>query len=394
MPRKTFNPAEWEPNRHHHHHHNHHGHFAPGHFPEHPHLRVHGMMPPPIVIRSVPPPVVIQEQRTRQPRGTDVIKDFTPKIKPVEHVTADRKPIEPAIPYKELVTSKVYFTNEKWQECLSSHGIDIDVANKQLTMKNDGLTYNLTDNELKALTANSLKTASVQDRLDIINNVIGAHYQEKVTMDMLNSRQQFNLNLKPEAAEAFKPQHQDNFKSEVETIKEDPRVAHVDGAMLNELDERKGWYREGKHGRDVDVQDIRVEPSEVEGKYKMTAVINGEEISHEITQKQYDKFVAVDDLHRMKLFSKIFHEVDMKNNPHQGGGFNLGAAILAGFSALGGLGQAFGRPIGQPDYYVEHHSHGHGHIYAKPGVDSPQDIACRAFEAGINAAEHGVGLSR
>ena len=32
-------------------------------------------------------------------------------------------------------------------------------------------------------------------------------------------------------------------------------------------------------------------------------------ITHEISQKQYDKFLAVDDYHRMKLFSKIFNEV-------------------------------------------------------------------------------------
>ena len=33
----------------------------------------------------------------------------------------------------------------------------------------------------------------------------------------------------------------------------------------------------------------------------MTAVINGESISHEITQKQYDKFMAIDDYHRMSF---------------------------------------------------------------------------------------------
>lgn len=37
----------------------------------------------------------------------------------------------------------------------------------------------------------------------------------------------------------------------------------------------------------------------------MTAVINGEAVSHEISQKQYDKFMAVDDYHLMKLFSSI-----------------------------------------------------------------------------------------
>lgn len=57
---------------------------------------------------------------------------------------------------------------------------------------------------------------------------------------------------------------------------------------------------------------IRVEPV-TEGKYKMTAVIDGETVSHEISQKQYDKFMAIDDFHRMKLFSKIFGEVDVKS---------------------------------------------------------------------------------
>lgn len=60
---------------------------------------------------------------------------------------------------------------------------------------------------------------------------------------------------------------------------------------------------------------IAVQPAQTEGKYRMTAVIDGQAISHEITQRDYDKFLAVDDYHRMKLFSKIFSEVDMKTRP-------------------------------------------------------------------------------
>jgi hypothetical protein len=59
----------------------------------------------------------------------------------------------------------------------------------------------------------------------------------------------------------------------------------------------------------------------------MTAVINGETISHEISQKQYDKFMAVDDYHRMKLFSNVFKEVDMKTRP--GANTGLGTKIFA-----------------------------------------------------------------
>ncbi len=33
---------------------------------------------------------------------------------------------EPARPYKELIASPVYFSNEKWQECLASHGLVVD----------------------------------------------------------------------------------------------------------------------------------------------------------------------------------------------------------------------------------------------------------------------------
>ena len=68
----------------------------------------------------------------------------------------------------------------------------------------------------------------------------------------------------------------------------------------------------------------------------MTAVINGESISHEITQKQYDKFMAVDDYHRMKLFSHIFDEVDMKNAPGHGKniGAMIGGALLAGLTVM------------------------------------------------------------
>ena len=127
-------------------------------------------------------------------------------------------------------------------------------------------------------------------------------------------------------------------------------------------------------------------------KFRMTAVINGESISHEITQKQYDKFMAIDDYHRMKLFSHIFKEVDMKTIPGEGKniGAQIGGALLAGLAVMSELGRD--RPA--PAVFVEHHhDHAHGpHVYFKGSVDSPQDLASRAFDAGLNAGEHGVGL--
>ena len=87
--------------------------------------------------------------------------------------------------------------------------------------------------------------------------------------------------------------------------------ASVNGQDLDLMDESKGWYREAKHGREVQVEEIYVERIEKpvadaakqeqgkendneqnkgkdndkgEVKYRMTAVINGEAISHEISQ--------------------------------------------------------------------------------------------------------------
>ena len=65
----------------------------------------------------------------------------------------------------------------------------------------------------------------------------------------------------------------------------------------------------------MEVGQIGVHPAQAEGKYVMTAVIDGRVVSHEITQRDYDRFLAVDDYHRMKLFSKIFSEVEMKPRP-------------------------------------------------------------------------------
>ena len=320
------------------------------------------------------------------------------------------RPQEPAKPYKELITSNVYFSNDKWQEVLASHGIHVDAEAKTLTIQSSAakqdFVYDLTDEEVKKLTSNSIKDVPVNARLDIINNVISGDFHDKVTMDMLNSNEHLSIKLKPEVEQQLNEKMRQELPQHlvadpniiVAPEQEDKTVAHVNGNALYELNGDKGWFREGRHGREVTVDDIKVEPVKKEdgqdageAKYRMTAVINGESISHEITQKQYEKFMAIDDYHRMKLFSHIFHEVDMKNMPgvNNGIGVKIGAALLAGLAVTHDLVQ--GRP--GPAVFVEHHHDApHGHVYYKPGVDSPQDIAARAFEAGLNAGEHGVGL--
>lgn len=364
-----------------------------------------------------------QQAATPQP-AKDVLQDLHISL-PEPEVQVRPRPQEPAKPYQEVITSNVYFTNEKWQEVLASHGIIVDAEARTLTIQSSAsehdFQYDLTDEELKKLTSNSIKEVSVQARLDVINSIIKDDFQDQVTMDALNSKELVAVKLKPKVEQQLSETlqaHQTMAADEglvvapEQALPEDRSIGRVDGNALYELNENKVWFREGKHGREVTVDDIRVEPvrsqqgepvkdEKSDVKYRMTAVINGEAISHEITQKQYDKFMAIDDYHRMKLFSHIFHEVDMKTLP--GHGVNIGTAILAGLAVTGEMAHGVGHVVHEingighhpaPEFYEERHGGPRGHVYFKPGVDSPQEIAARAFDAGVNAAEHGVGLGR
>jgi hypothetical protein len=218
-------------------------------------------------------------------------------------------------------------------------------------------------------------------------------------MDMLNSKQPIDIKLHPEVQQDLNSQlntQQQYFEqtNQQETVQQEvlPKGTVVmDGNDLDYINPDKGWFREGKHGREVTVDDIRVEPAETEGKYKMTAVIDGEVISHEISQKQYDKFMAIDDYHRMQLFSKIFKEVDMKDRNPVGFGTKLSAALLAGAVVTHDV--LHGGPHMAPEVYGERHGKS-PRVYFKPGVDSPADVAARRFDAMVNNpnAPHGHGL--
>jgi hypothetical protein len=356
------------------------------------------------------------QQGTVQQPSQDVLADLQAVITPME---VRPRVTEPAKPYKEVITSDVYFSNEKWQDVLKSHGIVVDADSKTLTLQSSAtqqdFVYDLSDEEVKKLTNNSIKEVPVQQRLDLINDVIKNDFSDKVTMDALNSKEQIAVKLKPEVEQELTARQSQVLEYGNADIgagdrqvlpdrQEDRSVAHVDGNALYEMNENKGWYREGRHGREVMVDDIKVEPvrnaqgeQEKDAKgnamYRMTAVINGESISHEITQKQYDKFMAIDDYHRMKLFSHIFHEVDLKTVPgaHANLGAQIGGALLAGLTVMGELGR--GHHSG-PSVFMEHHGPDRPHVYFKAGVDSPQELAARAFDAGLNAGTHGVGLGR
>ena len=347
-----------------------------------------------------------QQQQPAQPVKEDVLQELQAVITPM--VSKPRSD-EPAKPYKELITSPVYFSNEKWQECLSSHGILVDKEEKTLTIQSEqihaDMVYDITDAELSALTSNSIEEHPIERRLELLNTVIQEDFADKITMDSLNHTERIGITLHPEVEqdlaarqqqeqEILLPLEADNglapYSNEQAILQEDESIirepqegALIDGRDLPYLHESKGWYREGEHRREVEVEAIAVQPAEAEGKYRMTAIINGEAITQEISQKQYDKFLAVDDYHRMKLFSKVFNEVDMKTRPEMRS--NLGAKIFAALAAgtvvASDLVHGIHHPC--PELYGEHFCHA-PRPYFKPGVDSPRDVAARNFEAQMN----------
>ena len=346
-------------------------------------------------------------QQPAQPVRQDVLQELQAGITPM---VGKPRSEEPAKPYKELITSPVYFSNEKWQECLSSHGILIDKEEKTLTIQSEqvhaDMVYDITDAELSALTSNSIEEHPIERRLELLNTVIQEDFADKITMDSLNHTERIGITLHPEVEqdlaarqqqeqEILLPLEADNglapYSNEQAILQEDESIikepqegALIDGRDLPYLHESKGWYREGEHGREVEVEAIAVQPAEAEGKYRMTAIINGEAITHEISQKQYDKFLAVDDYHRMKLFSKVFNEVDMKTRPEMRS--NLGAKIFAALAAGTVVASDLVHGIHHhpcPELYGEHFCHA-PRPYFKPGVDSPRDVAARNFEAQMN----------
>lgn len=333
----------------------------------------------------------------------DVLQDLQAVITPM--VSRPRSQ-EPARPYKELITSPVYFSNEKWQECLASHGLIVDAEARTLTVQSEkasaDMMYDLTDDEIVVLTSNSIEEQPIEKRLEILNNVVGADFSGKVTMEHLNSEQRISIALHPEVQQDLEHrqrQEQELFVPQETAVQHEDMQngigAAVDGRDLQLLNEGKGWYREEKHGREVEVGEIAVQPAETDGKYKMTAVIDGQIISHEITERDYDKFLAVDDYHRMKLFSKIFSEVDMKTHPEaqRGIGTKIFAALTAGAVVAADVAHGFHHHHHAPEFYGERFG-GPPRPYFKPGVDTPRDVAIRCFEAEMNREVNDMRMGR
>ena len=253
-----------------------------------------------------------------------------PKIKPLE---AAPRPQGQGIPYSSVITSDVYFSNDKFQEVLKSHGIVIDEAKKTLTIQSNlskvDLQYDLKPEELQKLMANKVSGkggVSVDARLAIINEVIGKDFDTKLTKDMLETKELVSLDLKPEVRQEVEApfieqerriaeqqrlaEARAEQRRESERIERDPNA--IDGREIQAILGNKGWFQPVANGREMVVGEIRVDKT-LNGTYVMEAEVNGRLLAHSISAKDYQKFLDLDDAHRLKMFDKVFSEVEIKS---------------------------------------------------------------------------------
>lgn len=152
------------------------------------------------------------------------------------------------------------------------------------------------------------------------------------------------------------------------------------------------WVRSGKDGRATDVTDITVQQLAdangklIPGKYQMSAVIDGNVISHNITEKELIKFRSVNDYEKLKLFDKIFDEVKLKHIPGTGGGTKLGVWLAAAATVVLGGAMYYDAMRHRPHDPASHDTGGFFYNNNIPGStygEQMRDIANIRFQQAI-----------
>ena len=221
-----------------------------------------------------------------------------PKINPLE---AAPRPQGQGIPYSSVIISDVYFSNDKFQEVLKSHGIVIDADKKTLTIQSNlskvDLQYDLKPEEIQKLMANKVSGkggVSVDARLAIINDIIGKDFDTKLTKDMLETKELVSLDLKPEVRQEVEApfieqerriaeqqrlaEARAEQQREAERIERDPNA--INGREIQAILGNKGWFQPVANGREMVVGEIRVDKT-LNGNYVMEAEVNGRLLAQE-----------------------------------------------------------------------------------------------------------------
>ena len=266
---------------------------------------------------------------------TDVLDHLEIKIKPKILV----RPKGQSEPLDKVMGSNLYPTSELFQHMLASHGVIINEKDKTLTIKsssvNKDLQYKLMDEELEKLLAENFKHTdnkgnkgkngvTVDERIAILNKVIEGDFADKITRASLNTKDYVDIKLRPEKEKEIYLEQEAALKDaqmmDIIHLKEPRQDYHtgfidkwnsigvVDGRMLSL---EKGFYLPNKDGRRVSVGEIQAYPIHNGEKtsFRMTAVINNQVMSREISKEDYLRFINYDDEHRLELFDKIFDEV-------------------------------------------------------------------------------------
>ena len=104
----------------------------------------------------------------------------------------------------------------------------------------------------------------------------------------------FSSESKQQARPAVAEQHQE---AEQQQEKKNETVVHRERSATD-----AGNVTQAAEQHITEVSNLRVEADD--GHYKMTAIVDGKETSHEISERDYNKFLALDDSHRLRLFNK------------------------------------------------------------------------------------------
>lgn len=247
------------------------------------------------------------------------------------------RPEGKAVPLDSLAVTAGNDTFPMLKDVLESHGIVIKEGKdekgqpeKQLiVMAKDAkvnIIYTLSEEQYARLTADGWRSkgeGSLESRLAIINSKIALDFKEPITRDMLNTKDYVNLSYKEGRREinearyiAYEQMQQlkQSIREERERIFMDP--AAIDGRDISSILKDKAFYNDGSHGRQLVVGEIRVDKNltavgqeKSDGRkdaYTMSAQIDGQWKTIDISRKDYDKFMELDPSHRLRMFAEKF----------------------------------------------------------------------------------------
>lgn len=252
-----------------------------------------------------------------------------------------------AIPYKDLIPSPEYFTGEKFREVLQSHGLTVTSGgNDTRLIKLDAhgeypdIYINVPfaghnfDKYVFSEAAEGFPVISIPDRpierrLQYLNSILAnsGYVGEKITLDMLNSREP--LNLAPGYIAVLElEQFKENEITGIHSAEfffnnpngEQERLKHVEQRSLQSMqvaEEALMEYR-GINLRKVTgtAPVTREQPhtsisQNVESTMRITAVIGGRRINLSLNAQEQQKLMALDDRQRIKLLDKMFPDAQI-----------------------------------------------------------------------------------